>query len=75
MNDCKKRDTREPCGPLLFLQAKKPHSDILSGQQLKVIATGAKRARGYHTFSRQTRNDLVEWQTVGAALIHVLRRH
>ena len=45
-----------------------------SGQLLKVVATDPGSTRDFQAFAKQTGNDLVEQQTVGADFIHVLRK-
>ena len=47
---------------------------MLSGQLLKVVATAPGSTRDFQAFAKQTGNDLVEQQTVGADFIHVLRK-
>ena len=47
---------------------------MLSGQLLKVVATDPGSTRDFQAFAKQTGNDLVEQQTVGADFIHVLRK-
>ncbi len=70
----KKLDTRGLNCPLPILKAKKALSDMDSGQLLKVVATDGGSLRDFQAFARQTGNELVEQQTVGAEFIHVLRR-
>lgn len=70
----KELDTRGLHCPLPILKAKKSLNDMLSGQLLKVVSTDAGSVRDFQAFARQTGNDLVEQQTVGADFIHVLRR-
>ena len=70
----KEIDTRGLNCPLPILKAKKALSDMLSGQLLKVVATDPGSTRDFQAFAKQTGNDLVEQQTVGADFIHVLRR-
>ena len=41
---------------------------------LKVVCTDAGSLRDFKAFARQTGNELLEQQTVGADYIHVLRR-
>ena len=60
--------------PLPILKAKKALSELQSGQTLKVIATDGGSIRDFQAFAKQTGNELVEQQTVGAQFIHVLRR-
>ncbi len=70
----KELDTRGLNCPLPILKAKKALSDMDSGQLLKVVATDGGSLRDFQAFARQTGNELVDQQTVGAEFIHVLRR-
>jgi TusA-related sulfurtransferase len=70
----KEIDTRGLNCPLPILKAKKSLNEMQSGQLLKVVSTDAGSVRDFQAFARQTGNDLVEQQTVGADFIHVLRR-
>ena len=70
----KELDTRGLNCPLPILKAKKALTDMLSGQLLKVVATDAGSMRDFQAFAKQTGNELVEQQTVGADFIHILRR-
>jgi TusA-related sulfurtransferase len=70
----KEIDTRGLNCPLPILKAKKALTDMQSGQLLKVISTDAGSVRDFQAFSKQTGNELVDQQTVGADYIHVLRR-
>ena len=74
MNIDKELDTRGLNCPLPILKAKKALSEMGSGQLLKVVATDAGSVRDFQAFARQTGNELVEQQTLGADFIHVLRR-
>jgi tRNA 2-thiouridine synthesizing protein A len=74
MNIQKELDTRGLHCPLPILKAKKSLNDMSSGQLLKVISTDAGSVRDFQAFARQTGNDLVEQETIGADFIHVLRR-
>ena len=47
---------------------------MASGQLLKVVATDSGSLRDFQAFARQTGNELVEQQTVGEELIHIMRR-
>ncbi|RZI73548.1 MAG: sulfurtransferase TusA family protein [Variovorax sp.] len=67
-------DTRGLNCPLPILKAKKALNELASGQLLKVVSTDAGSVRDFQAFARQTGNDLVEQQTLGADFIHVLRR-
>ncbi|MBE0474308.1 sulfurtransferase TusA family protein [Rhodoferax sp.] len=60
--------------PLPILKAKKALSELESGQVLKVIATDSGSLRDFQAFAKQTGNELLEQQTLGAEFIHVLRR-
>ena len=74
MNIDKEIDTRGLNCPLPILKAKKALADMDSGQVLKVVATDSGSVRDFQAFAKQTGNELVEQQTVGAEFIHVLRR-
>jgi tRNA 2-thiouridine synthesizing protein A len=74
MEIAKEIDTRGLNCPLPILKAKKALADMQSGQLLKVIATDAGSVRDFQAFARQTGNELVEQQTLGAEYTHVLRR-
>jgi tRNA 2-thiouridine synthesizing protein A len=70
----KEIDTRGLNCPLPILKAKKALADMESGELLKVLATDVGSLRDFQAFAKQTGNELVEQQTVGAEFIHVLRR-
>ena len=70
----KEIDTRGLNCPLPILKAKKALSDMLSGKLLKVVATDPGSTRDFQAFAKQTGNELVEQQAVGADFIHVLKR-
>jgi len=70
----KEIDTRGLNCPLPILKAKKALTDMQSGQLLKVVATDPGATRDFQAFAKQTGNELVDQQTVGAEFIHVLRR-
>ena len=74
MNIDKELDTRGLNCPLPILKAKKALADMLSGQLLKVVSTDAGSVRDFQAFAKQTGNDLVEQQTIGADFIHVMKR-
>ena len=74
METNKEIDTRGLNCPLPILKAKKALADRASGQLLKVLATDSGSLRDFQAFAKQTGNELVEQQTVGAEYIHVLRR-
>ena len=74
METNKEIDTRGLNCPLPILKAKKALADMASGQLLKVLATDSGSLRVFQAFAKQTGNELVEQQTVGAEYIHVLRR-
>lgn len=67
-------DTRGLNCPLPILKAKKALADMQSGELLRVVATDPGSMRDFQAFSRQTGNELVQQQTVGAEFVHVLRR-
>ena len=74
METNKEIDTRGLNCPLPILKAKKALADMASGQLLEVLATDSGSLRDFQAFAKQTGNELVEQQTVGAEYIHVLRR-
>ncbi len=74
MNIDKEIDTRGLNCPLPILKAKKALAEMVSGQTLKVVATDAGSVRDFQAFAKQTGNELLEQQTVGAEYIHVMRR-
>jgi tRNA 2-thiouridine synthesizing protein A len=60
--------------PLPILKAKKALNTMQSGQTLRVVATDAGSVRDFQAFAKQTGNELVEQQAVGAEFIHLMRR-
>ena len=60
--------------PLPILKAKKALNTMQSGQTLRVVATDAGSVRDFQAFAKQTGNELVEHQSVGAEFIHLMRR-
>ena len=60
--------------PLPILKAKKALNTMQSGQTLRVLATDAGSVRDFQAFAKQTGNELVEQQAVGAEFIHRMRR-
>ena len=74
MNIDKEIDTRGLNCPLPILKAKKALADLQSGQLLKVLATDAGSVRDFQAFAKQTGNELLEHQTVGAEFVHIMRR-
>jgi tRNA 2-thiouridine synthesizing protein A len=74
MNIDKELDTRGLNCPLPILKAKKALAELASGQMLKVISTDAGSVRDFQAFAKQTGNELIEQQTIGADFVHVMRR-
>ncbi len=74
MNFDKEIDTSGLNCPLPILKAKKALAELNSGQVLKVIATDKGSVRDFQAFAKQTGNELIDQQTVGADFIHLLRR-
>ncbi len=70
----KEVDARGLNCPLPILKAKKALADMQSGQALRVISTDAGSIRDFQAFAKQTGNELLDQQTVGADFIHILRR-
>ena len=60
--------------PLPILKAKKALNTMQSGQTLRVVLTDAGSVRDFQAFAKQTGNELVEQQAVGADFIHLMRR-
>ena len=60
--------------PLPILKAKKALNGMQSGQTVRVVATDAGSVRDFQAFAKQTGNELVDQQTVGADFIHLIRR-
>mgnify|MGYP002732650865 CR=1 FL=1 len=67
-------DTRGLNCPLPILKAKKALAAMSSGQLLKVVATDTGSLKDFQAFAKQTGNELVQQETLGAEYIHVLRR-
>ena len=74
MDIAKEVDARGLNCPLPILKAKKGLAELQSGQLLRVLSTDPGSVRDFQAFAKQTGNELVEQQTVGAEFIHVLRR-
>jgi tRNA 2-thiouridine synthesizing protein A len=74
MNIDKELDTRGLNCPLPILKAKKALAELSSGQILKVVATDPGSVRDFQAFAKQTGNELIEQQTLGADFVHVMRR-
>ena len=70
----KELDARGLNCPLPILKAKKALAEMQSGQTLRVVATDAGSLRDFQAFAKQTGNELLEQQTVGADFFHVMRR-
>lgn len=74
MNADKELDARGLNCPLPILKAKKALADMSSGQLLRVVSTDAGSVRDFQAFAKQTGNELMEQQTLGADHISVLKR-
>lgn len=74
MNIDKEVDARGLNCPLPILKAKKALADMRGGQLLRVVCTDAGSIRDFQAFAKQTKNELVEQETVGSDFIHVLKR-
>ncbi len=74
MEISKEIDTRGLSCPLPILKAKKALTELTSGQLLKIVATDAGSVRDFQAFAKQTGNELIEQQNLGADFIHILRR-
>ena len=70
----KELDTRGLNCPLPILKAKKALAEMASGELLKVVSTDPGSTRDFPAFAKQTGNELVEQQSVGAEFIHLMRR-
>ena len=60
--------------PLPILKAKKALNTMDSGQTVRVVSTDAGSVRDFQAFAKQTGNELLQQETVGADYIHVMRR-
>ncbi len=60
--------------PLPILKAKKALNGMESGQTVRVLSTDAGSVRDFQAFAKQTGNELLQQETVGADYIHVMRR-
>ena len=74
MDIAKEVDARGLNCPLPILKAKKGLAELQSGQLLRVLSTDPGSVRDFQAFAKQTGNELVEQQTAGDEIIHVLRR-
>ncbi|MGQ9724718.1 MAG: sulfurtransferase TusA family protein [Tepidimonas sp.] len=74
MNIDRELDVRGLNCPLPILKAKKALSEMASGQVLKVIATDPGSVRDFQAFAKQTGNELLHQETVGAEHVSVLKR-
>lgn len=70
----KELDARGLNCPLPILKAKKALADMSSGQILRVISTDSGSVRDFQAFAKQTGNELLEQQTVGADHFTLLKR-
>jgi len=60
--------------PLPILRAKKMLATMTSGQVLKIVATDPGSMRDFRAFCKQTGNELLSQEAVGADFIHFLKR-
>jgi tRNA 2-thiouridine synthesizing protein A len=74
MHADKELDTRGLNCPLPILKAKKALAEMASGELLKVVSTDPGSVRDFKAFARQTGNELIDQQSLGADFVHVLRR-
>lgn len=74
MEISKEIDTRGLSCPLPILKAKKALTELASGELLKIVATDAGSVRDFQAFAKQTGNELIDQQNLGAEFIHILRR-
>ncbi len=70
----KELDARGLNCPLPILKAKKSLADMQSGETLRVVSTDAGSLRDFQAFAKQTGNELLKQETVGADYIHTMRR-
>jgi TusA-related sulfurtransferase len=74
MHAHKELDARGLNCPLPILKAKKALADMTSGEVLRVVSTDAGSVRDFQAFAKQTGNELVEQETVGAEYFTLLKR-
>ena len=74
MNADRELDARGLNCPLPILKAKKALADMTSGQVLKVVATDTGSVRDFQAFAKQTGNELLGQETVGAEYLTWLKR-
>ena len=67
-------DARGLLCPLPILRAKKALATLVSGEILKVISTDPGSMRDFKAFAKQTGNELLLQQTIGADYIHYMKR-
>ena len=70
----KELDARGLNCPLPILKAKKALADMTSGEVLRVVSTDAGSVRDFQAFAKQTGNELLEQETVGAEHFTLLKR-
>jgi tRNA 2-thiouridine synthesizing protein A len=74
MHAHKELDARGLNCPLPILKAKKALADMTSGEVLRVVSTDAGSVRDFQAFAKQTGNELLEQETVGAEHFTLLKR-
>jgi len=74
MHAHKELDARGLNCPLPILKAKKALADMTSGEVLRVVSTDAGSVRDLQAFAKQTGNELLEQETVGAEHFTLLQR-
>lgn len=74
MHAHKELDARGLNCPLPILKAKKALADMTSGEVLRVVSTDAGSVRDFQAFAKQTGNELMEQETVGAEHFTLLKR-
>ena len=74
MHAHKELDARGLTCPLPTLKAKKALADMTSGEVLRVVSTDAGSVRDFQAFAKQTGNELLEQETVGAEHFTLLKR-
>jgi len=74
METQKELDARGLNCPLPILKAKKALAEMVAGETLRIISTDPGSTRDIQAFARQTGNELVQQDNVGAEFVHYLRR-
>ena len=70
----KELDARGLNCPLPILRAKKPLTDMLSGQVLKIVATDPGSVKDFAAFAKQTGNPLLSSETADKDFIFFMKK-